>query len=66
MVGADIYHTVGSEDRIRHLVGHCDIPRHHIFNSRYTSLLPGLMAMTDGRGTDVVLNSMSSELLHAS
>jgi NADPH:quinone reductase-like Zn-dependent oxidoreductase len=47
MVGADIYCTVGSEDKVRHLMEHCDIPRDHIFNSRDTSFLPGLVAMTD-------------------
>ncbi|KAI0477937.1 hypothetical protein GGR56DRAFT_432914 [Xylariaceae sp. FL0804] len=66
MVGAVIYCTVGSEDKVQHLMKHCDIPRDHIFNSRDTSFLPGLMAMTDGRGVDVVLNSLSGELLHAS
>ncbi|KAK7736708.1 Type I Iterative PKS [Cytospora paraplurivora] len=66
MVGADVYCTVGSEDKVQHLMEHCGIPRHHIFNSRDTSFLPGLMAMTDGRGADVVLNSLSGELLHAS
>jgi NADPH:quinone reductase-like Zn-dependent oxidoreductase len=42
------------------------IPRNHIFNSRDSSFLPGLMRETNGRGVDVVLNSLSGELLHAS
>jgi NADPH:quinone reductase-like Zn-dependent oxidoreductase len=42
------------------------IPRDHIFNSRSTSFLPGITRQTNGRGVDIVLNSLSGELLHAS
>jgi NADPH:quinone reductase-like Zn-dependent oxidoreductase len=42
------------------------ISRDHIFNSRDTSFLPAIKAATNGRGVDVVLNSLSGELLHAS
>ncbi|KAI1264730.1 acyl transferase domain-containing protein [Xylariaceae sp. FL1019] len=66
MVGAEIYCSVGSEDKVQHLVEQCGIPRDHIFNSRDTSFLPGLMDMTNGRGADIVLNSLSGDLLHAS
>lgn len=40
------------------------IPRERIFHSRDTSFLPGVMGATGGRGVDVVLNSLSGELLH--
>lgn len=40
--------------------------RGEIFNSRDESFLPDLMRETQGRGVDVVLNSLSGELLHAS
>jgi NADPH:quinone reductase-like Zn-dependent oxidoreductase len=43
-----------------------DIPREHIFNSRDASFLDGIMKITNGSGVDVVLNSLSGELLHAS
>lgn len=43
-----------------------DIPRNHIFNSRNASFLPELMRETNGRGVDVVLNSLSGDLLHSS
>ncbi|KAM6523146.1 hypothetical protein FSOLCH5_003765 [Fusarium solani] len=66
MVGCEVYCTVGSDEKVQYLMEHCGIPRDHIFNSRDTSFLPGLMAMTDNRGVDVVLNSLSGELLHAS
>lgn len=42
------------------------IPRQRIFNSRDSSFLPALMRVTQGRGVDVVLNSLAGELLHAS
>ena len=42
------------------------IPRNHIFNSRDSSFLPSLKNETGGRGVDLVLNSLSGELLHAS
>jgi len=43
-----------------------NIPRNHIFNSRDTSFLSDLKSETEGRGVDVVLNSLSGELLHTS
>jgi NADPH:quinone reductase-like Zn-dependent oxidoreductase len=42
------------------------IPREHILNSRNMSFLPAVKALTNGRGVDLVLNSLSGELLHAS
>lgn len=42
------------------------IPRNRIFDSRSTSFLPSLMRKTNNRGVDLVLNSLSGELLHAS
>jgi NADPH:quinone reductase-like Zn-dependent oxidoreductase len=47
-------------------VDHYGIKRDRIFDSRSTSFLDGVMAVTDGRGVDLVLNSLSGELLHAS
>jgi len=57
---------VGNEDKVRYLMDNHNIPRHRIFNSRDTSFLRDVMAVTDNRGVDVVLNSLSGELLHAS
>ena len=42
------------------------IPHEHIFYSRNSSFLPDLKRKTNGRGVDVVLNSLSGDLLHAS
>lgn len=42
------------------------LPREHIFHSRDASFYNDLMATTNGRGVDIVLNSLSGELLHVS
>ncbi|EAW17052.1 type I polyketide synthase [Aspergillus fischeri NRRL 181] len=66
MIGAEIYATAGSEAKADYLVHNMGIPRQRIFNSRDGSFLPALMGVTQGRGVDVVLNSLAGELLHAS
>jgi NADPH:quinone reductase-like Zn-dependent oxidoreductase len=43
-----------------------NIPRNHIFNSRNSSFLPDVTRETNGVGVDVVLNSLSGDLLHTS
>ncbi|KAL7934550.1 putative polyketide synthase [Trichoderma chlorosporum] len=66
MMGAVIYATVGNAEKARYLVDNFGIPQQHIFNSRNTSFYSELMAATNGRGADLVLNSLSGELLHTS
>ncbi|PFH62884.1 hypothetical protein XA68_11440 [Ophiocordyceps unilateralis] len=66
MLGAEIYTTVGSESKIKYLIDNHGIPRERIFNSRHASFLDDLMQTTQGRGADLVLNSLSGDLLHAS
>lgn len=43
-----------------------NIPSSNIFNSRNESFYTDLMSATNGRGVDLVLNSLSGELLHLS
>ncbi|PHH89840.1 hypothetical protein CDD83_5136 [Cordyceps sp. RAO-2017] len=64
-VGAQVYATVGSEEKIQHLVDNYGITRDRIFSSRDSSFLQGIMQATNGRGVDMVLNSLSGELLQA-
>ncbi|KAL2062583.1 hypothetical protein VTL71DRAFT_5655 [Oculimacula yallundae] len=66
MIGAEIYCTVSNEEKTTYLIENFGIQRSHIFNSRDSSFLPAILKATDGRGVDVVLNSLSGELLHAS
>jgi NAD(P)-dependent dehydrogenase (short-subunit alcohol dehydrogenase family) len=66
MVGAEIYATVGNEEKVQYLTETFGITRDRIFDSRSISFRSGVMQATGGRGVDVVLNSLSGELLHAS
>ena len=65
-MGAEIYATVGDDAKVDYLVERHNIPRERIFNSRNVSFVSGIMQSTHDRGVDVVLNSLSGDLLHAS
>ncbi|XDG09180.1 hypothetical protein ABKA04_008795 [Annulohypoxylon sp. FPYF3050] len=65
MLGADVYATVGNDEKVQFLLDNCHIPRNRIFNSRNDSFVEGIMRETNGVGVDLVLNSLSGELLHA-
>lgn len=66
MLGAEIYCTVGNDEKVQYLTSTFGLPRNRIFHSRDDTFLTELRCQTDGRGVDVVLNSLSGELLHAS
>jgi NADPH:quinone reductase-like Zn-dependent oxidoreductase len=61
-----IYCTVGSEAKVQYLMDNYGIERSRIFHSRDSSFQPDIMRATDNRGVDLVLNSLSGDLLHAS
>jgi NADPH:quinone reductase-like Zn-dependent oxidoreductase len=65
MLGAEIYVTVGSEVKVNYLMDTFGIPRNRIFNSRNDTFVEGVFRETGGVGVDLVLNSLSGELLHA-
>ncbi|PLB53959.1 hypothetical protein P170DRAFT_504824 [Aspergillus steynii IBT 23096] len=65
-MGAEVFVSVGSEEKIEYLIESFGIPRSHIFDSHSVSFLPGIMRETNGRGVDLVLNSLAGELLRAS
>ena len=65
MIGK-IFTTVGSEPKVQYLMEKFNIPRNRIFHSRNDSFRNDVKRETRGRGVDVVLNSLSGELLHAS
>lgn len=66
LTGATVYATVGSTEKVQYLQDKFNIPRDMIFSSRDDSFAAGVMNATNGRGVDLVLNSLSGELLHAS
>ena len=57
---------MGSEEKVEYLTATFGIPRKNIFYSRDASFFPDVMQETNGRGVDILLNSLSGELLHAS
>lgn len=66
MVGAEIFATVGYNNKRRLLIDEFGIPEENIFYSRNTSFAEGIMRITNGCGVDVVLNSLSGDGLYAS
>ncbi|KAL2813397.1 KR domain-containing protein [Aspergillus granulosus] len=65
-ISSTIYATVGSEEKVQYLMDRFGIPRHRISNSRSADFLHDVMRETNGRGVDVVLNSLTGSLLHTS
>ncbi|KAI9742768.1 MAG: hypothetical protein M1818_003497 [Claussenomyces sp. TS43310] len=65
-VGAQIYCTVGTDEKRKFLMEILGIPSQHIFNSRNITFASEIMAITDGKGVDVCLNSLTGELLDES
>ncbi|KAL8901143.1 MAG: hypothetical protein Q9207_005346 [Kuettlingeria erythrocarpa] len=66
MIGAEVYVTVGSDEKAQHLMDHFPISSDRIFHSRDESFVRDVRQATHGRGVDIVLNSLSGDLLHAS
>ncbi|CAG8973482.1 hypothetical protein HYALB_00011077 [Hymenoscyphus albidus] len=66
LINADIYATVSTEAKKDYLVKEFGLKRDHIFNSRDSSFLTDILAATNGRGVDIVLNSLTGDLLHDS
>ena len=62
-IGAEIFVTVGNTEKRRLIVDQYQIPEDHIFNSRDTTFAKGILRMTNGKGVDVVLNSLAGEAL---
>lgn len=65
-LGAIVFATVGSIPKRQILMEQYGIPESHIFSSRTTDFAAGIRRLTNGAGVDVVLNSLSGPMLHAS
>jgi NADPH:quinone reductase-like Zn-dependent oxidoreductase len=61
----DIYVTVGTLPKKKFIMEEYGIPGSHIFSSRDMSFKDGILQATNGRGIDVIFNSLSSDLLRA-
>ena len=62
-LGLEVFTTVGSQAKREFLQQEYSIPDDHIFSSRDASFADGIKRMTGGRGVDIILNSLSKELL---
>ena len=62
---AKIFATVGSKGKKIFLMQTYGIPEDQIFYSRDTSFAQGVLEATNGKGVDVVLNSLAGEQLRA-
>ncbi|KZL70949.1 polyketide synthase (beta-ketoacyl synthase domain-containing protein) [Colletotrichum tofieldiae] len=64
--GAEIFATVGSDEKKKLIMDQYGIPEDHIFSSRDASFAKAVMRATNDQGVDVVLNSLAGELLRLS
>ena len=62
-IGAEIFATVGTEEKRQLVMEKYGISEDHIFYSRDLSFAKGIKRMTKGKGVDVVLNSLAGEAL---
>jgi hypothetical protein len=65
-IGAVIYATVGNDAKRRLLADNYSISEENILSSRTRRFKNEVMRLTNGRGVDVVLNSLAGEYLQAS
>lgn len=63
---AEIFATVGTQEKRDFLTQTFGIPPDRIFSSRNTDFAQEILRVTNGRGVDVILNSLIGELLDAS
>ncbi|RDW64263.1 hypothetical protein BP5796_10765 [Coleophoma crateriformis] len=62
-IGAEIFATVGSATKRQLLIDRYGIPASHIFSTRSRTFKDGVLRLTNSKGVDVVLNSLSGEWL---
>ncbi|KAF4926922.1 Highly reducing polyketide synthase ACRTS2 [Colletotrichum viniferum] len=62
-MGATVFATAGSDEKRTFVHETLGVPRDFIYSSRKRGFAAGILNMTGGRGVDVVVNSLSGELL---
>ncbi|PNY20705.1 Polyketide synthase [Tolypocladium capitatum] len=65
-IGAEVYATVGTNEKVEFLVNNFNVPRENIFNSRSTAFARQLQDATKGYGVDVIINSLTGDILDES
>ena len=63
LVDAEIYATVGNEDKKQFLMDAYGIKEDHIFSSRTPDFALDIRRLTHGHGVDVIVNSLAGEAL---
>ncbi|RWA11448.1 hypothetical protein EKO27_g3681 [Xylaria grammica] len=63
---AEIFVTVGTDEKRQFLKSKYGIPENRMFSSRTTKFATEIMKATKGRGINVIINSLTGELLDAS
>lgn len=64
--GAEVYATTSSHAKKEFLMSRYGIPADHIFYSRNTSFAEAVRQATNGRGVDIIVNSLAGDSLVAS
>jgi NADPH:quinone reductase-like Zn-dependent oxidoreductase len=65
-IGAEVYATAGNDEKRNFLIEKFGIPPSNIFNSRSTAFASELMRATNNEGVDVIINSLTGDLLEES
>ncbi len=65
-LGAEIFVTVGNQEKKALVMQRYNIPESHIFSSRQITFVEGIKGLTGGKGVDILLNSIAGESLHES
>ena len=65
-IGAEIFSTSGSSEERELITQKYSIPADHLFNSRDASFGAVILAVTNNRGVDVILNSLTGPLMQES
>lgn len=60
---SEIFVTLGSKAKKQLVMDEYGIPASHVFSSRKLDFKQGILRMTEGRGVDVVLNSLTGDML---
>ena len=66
LYNSEIFTTVGNHDKAKFLTEKYGIPADHIFDSRDSRFEHSIMAATGNHGVDIIVNSLSGQLLQAS
>ncbi|KAI0803350.1 polyketide synthase-like protein [Xylaria sp. FL0064] len=65
-IGTVVYATVSTQAKRDFLVAELGLPASHILSSRDASFGDKILELTGGRGVDIIVNSLTGDLMHAS